>query len=477
MQLPAVGDVFAGKYAIEAIVGRGGMGVVLAARHLELDERVAIKLILSEDGPKSADFVARFVREAKLASKIKNEHVVRVIDVARLESGEPYIVMELLEGQDLSDILAERGPFPVDQAALFLLQACEAIAEAHALGIVHRDLKPANMFLTVRRDGQPCVKVLDFGISKLVGAGGGAAMTKTNALMGSPYYMSPDQLVQSKDVDARADVWALGVILFELLTKKYPFDAEDAPQLIAHILHMQPASLASFRPDAPPELVALVEATLVKDRAQRIPDVAEFSRRLAAFAPDAGRYSLERITGVLGRTGAPQSMPSSSAWSAASTGPATASGMSRSSTGTPATAPSITAGGATLSSTTASRSNRTPLVYGTTGLAILLTLGGVALLRSRNSAPPPVASVPVSVAPSPAPVAPEPTAATAAPPTPSVMPAVAPTPSASAPAAPAGSAEAAAARLRAAAKAASTTTARPKTSSPHAAADPFGGVR
>jgi eukaryotic-like serine/threonine-protein kinase len=320
-----VGETLAGKYAVEAIVGRGGMGVVLAARHIELDERVAIKLVLNEDGATSPEFVTRFLREARLAIKIKSEHVVRVTDVARLDTGEPYIVMELLEGQDLSELLASAGPLSVPAASLYVLQACEAIGEAHALGIVHRDLKPANLFLTTRRDGSPCIKVLDFGISKMIGAPDAHSVTKTNTLMGSPLYMSPDQLVQSRDVDARSDVWALGVILFELLTQRCPFEADEAPALIAQILHSPPQSLRSLRPDAPPELEALINAALVKDRSQRIPDVGEFARLLAPFAPDVGRFSVERIAAVFSRSGNATSPPPSAttpqSWGHASANP------------------------------------------------------------------------------------------------------------------------------------------------------------
>jgi serine/threonine-protein kinase len=479
MNVPVVGEVFAGKYAIEAVVGRGGMGVVLAARHLELEERVAIKLILSDDGPKAADFVARFVREAKLASKIKNEHVVRVIDVARLQTGEPYIVMELLEGQDLSELLAQHGPLPLELAALYLLQACEAIAEAHALGIVHRDLKPANLFLTTRRDGQPCVKVLDFGISKLVGDAG-QAMTKTNALLGSPYYMSPDQLVQSRDVDARSDVWALGVILFELLTKRYPFDAEDAPQLIAHILHTPPPSLATVRPDLPPAIAELVAAALVKDRTQRIQDVAEFSRRLAVFAPEAGRYSLQVITGTLSRqSGAlPRSaLPAgnSGAWGAASpTASSTAS-----STASPSGAPGTTAPGASLTLPSRGSGGRTAVIVAALGAVVALAVAAAFAFRARGGAPssaessPAAATAPVAVSAPPA-LLPAPTVSVA-------LPALAlPAESAAAPPASAAPASAATPAAKAANHPApGSGAARPNRAAPHVAAgpDPFGGVR
>src|SRR5512146_2483854 len=201
------GDVLAGKYRIDKILGAGGMGVVVAAHHLHLDEKVAIKFLLFE-ALKNAEVVARFAREARAAVKIKSEHVARVSDVGTLENGSPYMVMEYLEGDDLSHLLAARGRFAVGEAIDFVLQACEAIAEAHVLGIVHRDLKPANLFCIRRADGRLSVKVLDFGISKMntVGAGGAASstggrdqsMTRTSAIMGSPLYMSPEQLQSSK---------------------------------------------------------------------------------------------------------------------------------------------------------------------------------------------------------------------------------------------------------------------------------------
>jgi serine/threonine-protein kinase len=460
MALPGVGEVFAGKYAIEAVVGRGGMGVVLAARHLELDERVAIKLILADEGPKGAEFVARFVREAKLASKIKSEHVVRVLDVARLQTGEPYIVMELLEGQDLAQLLTRNGPLPIELAAYYVLQACEAIAEAHSLGIVHRDLKPANLFLATLRDGRPCVKVLDFGISKLMGEQGGHAMTQTNALMGSPLYMSPDQLVQARDLDARSDVWALGVILFELLTGRAPFDGDDAPQLIAQILHRPAPSVSSFRPDVPRELAALIDSALVKDREQRIPNVAELARGLVPFAPEAGRFSLERIAGMLSRSGVVNASGARSAqvsWSASS---------SSSRAGTP----SATAGGAALDlGSTRKPSSAVPIVA---GLVALLALGGIAALflagrTSTLTAPPrlpPAAGSPVPLAP--------PTSV-------AVVPAPAPSVSA-APSSAAVAASAATPKVKPAAPAPRPAVVTVKPSSKPAApvpADPFGGVR
>src|SRR5450432_2882584 len=196
------GELLAGKYRIERVLGQGGMGVVVAAHHIVLDEAVAIKFLLPE-ALRSEEAVARFEREARAAVKIKSEHVARVTDVGRLETGAPYMVMELLRGRDLSDVLQQSGPLPLEAVADYVLQAGEAIAEAHGLGIVHRDLKPANLFLTQRADGSSCIKVLDFGISKVTGAASSSdqAMTSTRAVMGSPFYISPEQLMSARDVD------------------------------------------------------------------------------------------------------------------------------------------------------------------------------------------------------------------------------------------------------------------------------------
>src|SRR6478752_9937760 len=193
------GQILAGKFRIERVLGQGGMGVVVAATHLQLDERVALKFLLP-DALANPEAVERFAREARAAVKIKSEHVARVSDVGTLESGSPYMVMEYLQGEDLASWVRRNGAMPVPDAIEFLLQACEAIAEAHALGIVHRDLKPANLFVTRRVDGSPCIKVLDFGISKLTAAGADQGITQTASLLGSPLYMSPEQLAAARDV-------------------------------------------------------------------------------------------------------------------------------------------------------------------------------------------------------------------------------------------------------------------------------------
>jgi len=247
--------------------------------------------------------VARFIREARAAVRIKSEHVARVSDVGTLENGSPYMVMEYLEGTDLSDLVQKRGAMSVEDAVESLLQASEAIAEAHALQIVHRDLKPANLFLIRRPDGTPSVKVLDFGISKISGPPGSASdmgMTKTTAVMGSPLYMSPEQMASSRDVDQRTDIWALGVILYELISGRMPFNADTMPQLCAMILQQSPPPLRSIRAEVPEGLERVIARCMEKDRAQRYSTVAELAQALLPFAPRRARASVERIARVIG---------------------------------------------------------------------------------------------------------------------------------------------------------------------------------
>jgi serine/threonine-protein kinase len=297
------GDVLAGKFRIERVLGQGAMGVVVAATHIQLDERVALKFLLPE-ALANADAVARFAREARAAVKIKSEHVVRVSDVGTLESGSPYMVMEYLQGQDLSEWMTNHGTLNVSDAVEFLLQACEALAEAHALGIVHRDLKPANLFVTARRDGTPCIKVLDFGISKFTAPGSNLNMTKTSTIMGSPLYMSPEQLSSTRTVDARTDIWALGVILFELISGRVPFEAETMPELCGKVLMAPPPSLRDvgkgLLPDA---LDAIVFRCLAKDRTQRYANVAELATALAPLGPPNATRSAEKIERILRASG------------------------------------------------------------------------------------------------------------------------------------------------------------------------------
>jgi serine/threonine-protein kinase len=316
---PAIGSVLASKYRVDSVLGAGGMGVVLAATHLQLREQVAIKLLHAETatGP---DAVERFLREARVAMKLRGEHVVRVLDVGTLECGAPFIAMECLRGSDLGAVLRAEGRLPPALAVDYVLQACEAIAEAHALGVIHRDLKPANLFLARHVDGSPCVKVLDFGISKISGAFQGVpdaltatakdpeapvsskgartpaalrghGVTGTRALLGSPRYMAPEQLRSPRDVDVRADVWALGAILFELVVGKPPFEGETLEEIRAAVTGRPPPAL----PGAPPGLQSAVWSCLAKDPADRCPSVAALVEAMAPFASSEGTESVKRV--------------------------------------------------------------------------------------------------------------------------------------------------------------------------------------
>jgi eukaryotic-like serine/threonine-protein kinase len=296
----APGTIVAGKYTVGAVLGRGGMGIVYAARHLDLGTQVALKVLAHGSG---ADDEARMLREARAAANLESEHALRVLDVGRLASGAPFIVMEQLRGIDLARRLDKSGPFALDEAVSHVLAACEAIAEAHALGIVHRDLKPSNLFLTARKDGTPLVKVLDFGISKLtrrLDAESHTALSITDprAVIGSAAYMSPEQLRSARDVDARSDIWALGVVLFQLVTGRLPFRADGAAAMGAAIASAEPTPLTTLLPDALPALEAAVRRCLEKDPAARFADLAELAEALAPFSP-RGDEAAERIARVL----------------------------------------------------------------------------------------------------------------------------------------------------------------------------------
>jgi serine/threonine-protein kinase len=295
------GDLIAGKYRVDRVLGEGGMGVVVAATHEQLEQRVALKFLLPSFVG-NAEIVQRFLREARAAVKIHSEHVARVLDVG-VHEGTPFMVMECLEGDDLAQVLADRGPLPVAEAVGYVLQACEAIAEAHSAGVVHRDLKPANLFLARRPSGPPVIKVLDFGISKATSAAKDALVTQASAMMGSPAYMCPEQLVAAATVDARADIWSLGVVLYELVSKTVPYSGETMPELVASILTKPFAPLTKARPDVPAGFAALVERCLQKERDARFANVAELARALAPFGPPRSELSVERVEHVLGEAG------------------------------------------------------------------------------------------------------------------------------------------------------------------------------
>ncbi len=297
------GDVIDGRYRVEKLLGKGGMGAVYAARHLQLCQRVAIKVLLPEMLA-YPEVVERFARESRASVQIKSEHVARVFDVGTLPTGSPYIVMEYLEGTDLADREPGDKPMPVELAVDFLLQACEAIAEAHHLGIIHRDLKPENLFCVKRPDGGLSIKVLDFGVSKmgLDLAGAGAQKLTGLGILGTPLYASPEQLAFAGGVDARSDIWALGVVLYTLLTRRVPFRNQAAIMLYGKSQGEEPTALQSHRPDVPPGLQKVVEKCLGRTPDLRYANVAELAEALLPFAPAHCSRSVERIFGVLGLT-------------------------------------------------------------------------------------------------------------------------------------------------------------------------------
>ena len=294
------GDLLAGKYRVERVVAIGGMGVVVVAHHAELDEKVAVKFLRSE-ALQNPDAVARFAHEARVMARIKSEHVVRVTDVGTLPNGARYMVMEYLEGVDLAERLERRGPLSVEQAVDFVLQACVAVADAHALGIVHQDIKPANLFCVRRSDGQFSIKVLDFGISKVMDAAASVSPSDARAagLMGSPEYMSPEHMRAVGDTDPRTDIWALGVTLYELIAGRPPFAARSVPQLAAKIASEPPPSLTARRPHVPSGFEAVLFKCLAKDRRDRYRDVGELARALAPFGSSRARAYVERISGII----------------------------------------------------------------------------------------------------------------------------------------------------------------------------------
>lgn len=292
-----VGDVLAKKYRLERLVGEGGTGVVVAARHLQLDRLVAIKFLRTALA--SDEIRLRFEREARAIAQIESEHVVLVLDVGALDDFSQYMVMEYLEGRDLAKILEEDGPLSVEDAVDCMLQVCEALEGAHAQGIIHRDLKPANLFLTRREDGGPHIKVVDFGISKITAPkiidGGPREMTSAFTVLGSPRYMAPEQLRNAKDVDGRADLWSLGAVLFQLLTGKPAFEAENNVQVSLVVLANEAPLLRSVMPHAPPELEAIIAKCLTKDRDGRFQSAAELADALRPFGSDRTRESLDRL--------------------------------------------------------------------------------------------------------------------------------------------------------------------------------------
>jgi eukaryotic-like serine/threonine-protein kinase len=308
------GETVAGKYVVGRLLGLGGMGAVFEAFDKRLERRVALKVLLPRL-VSSATAAQRFVREARAATRITGEHVVKLLEIESLPDGTPILVMEYLEGLDLRALLRESGPLEPRLAVDYLLQALQAVAEGHMHAIVHRDLKPSNLFLTERADGTHLIKVLDFGIAKTLASGVPADFALTSSedvQLGSPTYMPPEQFQNPRDVDARADIWALGVTLHELISGRVPFQAQTYAELVAQVLSAPPDSLKSSLPSVslPAGLAAVVRKCLEKQRELRYPNAMELAIALAPFGSKDAQLSLTRVSGLSRpRTPSPASPP------------------------------------------------------------------------------------------------------------------------------------------------------------------------
>jgi serine/threonine-protein kinase len=294
-RIPAPGDVLAGKYVVEGVLGAGAMGVVLSALHKQLGERVAIKLLVSA----RADSIDRFDREMRIIARLRGEHVVRILDAGRTEAGVPYLVMEHLRGETLADLLRREGQLSPSRAADFALQVCEGLAEAHGGGIVHRDVKPSNLFVVTRPDGTPQVKLIDFGIAKGGLLDADAELTRTDSLLGSPSYASPEQLTAPRRVDARSDVWACGVTLFRMVTGRLPFEGETLAHVCMNVVGQPAPPASTLNGEVTPALDAVIARCLEKDASDRFPTVAALAAALEPCSSSPTRGTARRVGDIL----------------------------------------------------------------------------------------------------------------------------------------------------------------------------------
>jgi serine/threonine protein kinase len=312
-----IGTTIDGKYRVDEIIGKGAMGVVVAATHVHLRERVALKFLSARAHAQADDFHTRFRREAQVSAKLRNEHITRVLDVGMWRDKVPFMVMDLLVGDDLRRTLKQspEGRLPASIALDYIVQVCEGLAEAHSHGIVHRDLKPSNLFVTKKHDGTDLIKILDFGISKWSTQEDQLEeLTQTGVVLGSPKYMAPEQLFGSATVDPRADVWSIGAIFFEMLVGRPPYDFPTLTRICAELAtDRPPPSLRALVPELPPELEAVVLRCFARDRDHRIQNVADLAGDLleSIDAPFADQVR-QKIAATLDPRGAGASMTTSS---------------------------------------------------------------------------------------------------------------------------------------------------------------------
>jgi len=293
--LIAAGTVLEGKYRVDRLLGAGGMGSVWIAEHTGLNRPVAVK-VLDSSANKDPTSVQRFMREAQTAARLRSDHIVDVMDVGRFEDGTPFIVMELLEGETLSSRIKNVGRLPAHLGAYFVDQLLEGLGAAHAAGVIHRDIKPDNCFI-VQKSGRDHLKLLDFGISKVAGDAREMRMTKTGVVMGTPYYMAPEQARGAKEIDHRCDLYAAGAILFECVTGRVPFEAESVNELLFKIVLEQVPRARSFAPDLDPAFEQLVLFAMGREPHERFQTAHDFR---AALAP----YIQQMTSGIISRPNA-----------------------------------------------------------------------------------------------------------------------------------------------------------------------------
>jgi hypothetical protein len=358
-----------GKYLVEREIGRGGMGIVYRAMHIGLERPVALKVVLPELAHNEM-VVQRMLDEARCAAQITSVHVVRVLDVGQLDSGEPFIVMDLVEGEDVARAVERDGIPPLELAVQWVLEASVAIAEAHEKRIVHRDLKPANLFLARSEGAAPLIKVLDFGISKRLDRAAHRSVTQPNQLIGSPHYMAPEQIRAPLAVDARADIWALGVILIELVTGRRPFGGDTLGSVCANVLGSEPDLPEEALAALPAELLLVLRRAVRKDPNERFQDVAELAAALAPFAPTGAEGALSAIA-------------RRSRWGAQRTSATSGCSVALPSLAAPPVA----------------RSRRASVAFGLGGVALALALASNVWLIARNPRSTPMPEATFGVAP------------------------------------------------------------------------------
>ncbi len=275
-----IGTTLAGKYRLDRILGKGGFGVVYAGVH-ELTGREIATKVLKHELSEQEQFVKRFLHEARAAAGLNHPNVVDVLDLGQDPDGTVFIVLELLSGQDLSSVIERRGTIPVDEALTYILPVMDALAKAHDQGIVHRDLKPDNIFLNVNSKGEMIPKLLDFGIAKI---GDSKGVTSTGMIVGTPHYMSPEQVRGSKQIGPAADVWSMGVVLWQCLTGTVPFDSDSPTGVLGAILTTRAKSVAEVAPHLPPHVIAAIDGALVHEAERRIQNMGALAQALRGGA-------------------------------------------------------------------------------------------------------------------------------------------------------------------------------------------------